>query len=54
LIFYFNSEVQFASNYSDNDLTHDFSKDSDGTVEAGEEWHKRRGEDKATVNASFQ
>jgi hypothetical protein len=42
------SEVQFASDDSDNDFTHDFSEDSDGIVEADEEWQERR-EDKATV-----
>jgi hypothetical protein len=49
LVFDSDSEVQFASD-SNKDFTHDFSEDRNGTVEADEEWHKRRGEDKVTVH----
>jgi hypothetical protein len=44
--FYSDSEVQFVWDISDND----FSEDSDGIVEADEEWQERRGDDKATVH----
>jgi hypothetical protein len=37
LVFYIVSEVQFASDDSDNDFTHYFAE-SDGIVEADEEW----------------
>jgi hypothetical protein len=53
LIFYFDSEIEFASNDSDNDFTHDFSEDSDGIVEADEEWKDKRDEDKVTVHHHF-
>jgi hypothetical protein len=43
------SEIQFTSDYSDNDFAHVFSGDSVGIVEADEEWHERRGQDKSTV-----
>jgi hypothetical protein len=43
------SEAQCTSDYSDIDFTHDFSEDSEGIVEADEEWHERR-EGKATVH----
>jgi hypothetical protein len=46
------SEEQCASDNSDNNFTHDFSEDGGGIVEANEEWHERRGEDKATVHRS--
>jgi hypothetical protein len=46
----YDSEVQFASDDSDNDFTHDLSEGSDGIVETNEEWQERRGEDKATVH----
>jgi hypothetical protein len=50
LFYDFDSEVQFAPDDSDNDFTHDFSEESDGNVEADEERHERKGEDRATVH----
>jgi hypothetical protein len=50
LVFDTYSEVQFVSDDSDNEFTHDFSEDSNGNVEADEEWHERRGEGKARVH----
>jgi hypothetical protein len=46
----FDPEEQFASDGSNNDFAHDLSEDSNGIVGADEEWHDRRGEDRATVH----
>jgi hypothetical protein len=46
----FDFEEQFASDDSDNEFAHDLSEDSDGIVGADEEWHDRRGEDRATMH----
>jgi hypothetical protein len=43
-------EIEFASNDSENDFTHNFSEDGDGIVEADEEWQVKRGEDKVRVH----
>jgi hypothetical protein len=50
LVFDSHSDIQFALDDTDNDFTHNLSEDSDGIVKADEEWHERRGEDKATMN----
>jgi hypothetical protein len=44
------SDVEFASDDSGKDFTHDFTEHSDGTVEADEEWQEKRGDDKATAH----
>jgi hypothetical protein len=50
LVFDSHSDIQFASDNTDNGFTHNLSEDSGGIVEADEEWHERSGEDKVTVN----
>jgi hypothetical protein len=50
LVFYSDSEEQFASDDSGNDFTQDLSEDSDGIVEADKERHNRRDEDRAAVH----
>jgi hypothetical protein len=55
LFVFFNSdsEAQFASDESDNDFTRDFPEDSDGIVEADEEWRERIRENKARGHISL-